>query len=257
MCFYPKLIKNRKYVANKKNGGKIPEVEDDRVLYVPVGCGNCIECKKKKKREWQVRLQEELKDNKGLFVTLTFSDKHLDELCREIKVQESNAVATLAVRRFLERCRKETGKSIKHWLITELGHNNTERIHLHGILFTEKSKEWIEKKWMYGHIWVGEYCNEKTINYIIKYVTKVDEDHKNYKSIILTSKGIGSNYIRTHAAKQNRYNNEQTNENYRLNNGAKTALPIYYRNKIYSEEERDYRDWETLNMLPWRRCSKP
>ena len=63
---------------------------------------------------------------------------------------------------------------------------------------------------MYGHIWVGEYCNEKTINYIIKYVTKVDEDHKNYKSIILTSKGIGSNYIKTHAAKQNRYNEETT-----------------------------------------------
>lgn len=226
-------------MANKKNGGNIPEVIDDRVLYVPVGCGNCIECKKKKKREWQVRLQEELKDNKGLFVTLTFSDEQLDELCREIKVQESNAVATIAVRRFLERCRKETGKSIKHWLITELGHNNTERIHLHGILFTEKSKEWIEKKWMYGHIWVGEYCNEKTINYIIKYVTKVDEDHKNYKSIILTSKGIGSNYIRTHAATQNRYNEDTTNENYRLNNGGKTALPIYYRNKLYSEEERE------------------
>ena len=49
MCLYPKLIKNKKYVANKKNGGIIPEVEDDRVLYVPVGCGNCIECKKKKK----------------------------------------------------------------------------------------------------------------------------------------------------------------------------------------------------------------
>ena len=163
MCLYPKLIKNRKYVANKKNGGIIPDVKDDRVLYVPVGCGNCIECRKKKKREWQVRLQEELKENKGLFVTLTFSDEKLDELCREIKAKESNAVATLAVRRFLERCRKETGKSIKHWLITELGHNNTERIHLHGILFTDKSKEWIEEKWKYGHIWVGDYCNEKTI----------------------------------------------------------------------------------------------
>ena len=45
--------------------------------------------------------------------------------------------------------------------------------------------------------------------------------------------------MHTHAAKQNRYNDEQTKENYRLNNGAKTALPIYYRNKIYSEEERE------------------
>ena len=199
-----------------------------------VGCGNCIECKRQKKREWQVRLNEELKVNKGIFVTLTFSNEQLDELCKEAKINESNAVATLAVRRFLERCRKETGKSIKHWLITELGHNNTERIHLHGILFTDKSKEWIKEKWMYGNIWVGEYCNEKTINYIIKYVTKVDEDHKNYKSIILTSKGIGSSYLKTHAATKNVYNEDKTNENYRLNNGGKTALPIYYRNHIYS-----------------------
>jgi hypothetical protein len=40
MCLYPKLIKNRKYVANKKNGGNIPVPSDKRVLMVPVGCGN-------------------------------------------------------------------------------------------------------------------------------------------------------------------------------------------------------------------------
>ena len=32
MCLYPKLIKNRKYIANKKNGGNIPPVSDLRVL---------------------------------------------------------------------------------------------------------------------------------------------------------------------------------------------------------------------------------
>ena len=38
MCLYPKLIKNRKYIANKKNGGNIPPVYDLRVLTVPIGC---------------------------------------------------------------------------------------------------------------------------------------------------------------------------------------------------------------------------
>ena len=60
MCLYPKLIKNRKYIANKKNGGNIPPVSDLRVIMVPVGCGKCIECKKKKSREWSIRLQEEI-----------------------------------------------------------------------------------------------------------------------------------------------------------------------------------------------------
>ena len=35
MCLYPKLIKNPKYKASKKNGGKIPAVYDIR-LYVNV-----------------------------------------------------------------------------------------------------------------------------------------------------------------------------------------------------------------------------
>ena len=50
MCLYPKLIKNPKYRPNKKNNYKAPICEDERVLYVPVGCGNCIECRNQKKR---------------------------------------------------------------------------------------------------------------------------------------------------------------------------------------------------------------
>ena len=47
MCLYPRLIKNPKYKANKKNGGIIPAISDKRVLAVPIGCGKCIECKKR------------------------------------------------------------------------------------------------------------------------------------------------------------------------------------------------------------------
>ena len=60
MCLYPKLIANPKYKANKKNGGNVPPIFDKRVLTIPIGCGKCIECKKKKAREWQVRLSEEI-----------------------------------------------------------------------------------------------------------------------------------------------------------------------------------------------------
>ena len=65
MCLYPRLIKNRKYIANKKNGGNIPPVTDLRVLMVPVGCGKCIECKKQKSREGSIRLQEEIRHMKN------------------------------------------------------------------------------------------------------------------------------------------------------------------------------------------------
>ena len=59
MCLYPRLIQNKKYIANK-NGGVIPPVSDNRVRFVPIGCGKCIECRKQKKREWQVRMLEDI-----------------------------------------------------------------------------------------------------------------------------------------------------------------------------------------------------
>ena len=46
-------------------------------------------------------------------------------------------------------------------VFTELGHNGTERIHLHGILFTNEKTEIIQDIWKYGIIWIGQYTNEK------------------------------------------------------------------------------------------------
>ena len=182
MCLYPRLIRNRKYTANKKNGGIIPEVKDTRVLSVPVGCGKCIECRKQKARQWQVRLQEDIRVNQNAkFVTLTFSERELLKLEGEIKgitgYNRDNEVCRIAIRRFTERWRKKNKKTIRHWLVTELGSKNTERVHIHGLLWTDQVKE-IEQKWHYGKVWVGEYVNAKTINYIVKYVNKVDKAHK-------------------------------------------------------------------------------
>lgn len=261
MCLYPKLIKNKKYIANKKNGGIIPPlpfteingkmVEDIRVLEVPVKCGKCIECKRQKAREWQVRLHEEIKNDKnGIFVTLTFSNESILELSEKVwKIdkldgyERDNEIGKVAVRRFLERWRKKYKKSIKHWLVTELGHNGTENIHLHGIIWTKENPKEIERIWKYGYTWLSTdnkgYVNGKTINYIVKYIHKVDEKHQEYKSIVLTSPGIGKDYEKTYNAKKNKYNTKNTKETYTMPNGTEIGLPIYYRNKIYNEDERE------------------
>ena len=112
-----------------------------------------------------------------------------------------------------------------------------ERIHMHGIIFTNNPKE-IERIWGYGKVWIGEYVNEKTINYIIKYIHKQDEQHKDYIPKVLTSKGIGNNYIKREGQK-NKYKDKNTNEKYKFRNGTEIALPTYYRNKLYNEEERE------------------
>lgn len=245
MCLYPKLIKNRKYTANKKNGGVIPPIYDNRVIWVPVGCGKCIECMNQKRRQWQVRLFEEIKYNKvAKFVTLTFSEVSLITLESKIEYTRdnyilNNEIATYAMRKFLERWRKKYKKSVKHFFVTELGHNNTERIHLHGILWTDIDDKIIETIWKYGHIWVGSFVNEKTINYISKYISKQDADHKNYKPKVLCSAGIGSKYIESANANRNKYKELDTKETYVTRQGVELNLPVYYRNKIYSEDERE------------------
>ena len=260
MCLFPKLIKNKKYSPNRKNKGVVPEIKDERTLYVPVGCGKCMECMKQKKRLWQVRMLEEIKANRnGVFVTLTFNNESLIKLEKDIEIKNSkaiieNEVATLAVRRFLERWRKKFKVSVRHWLVTELGHINTERIHLHGVIFTDEIR-YIVKLWQYGHVTIGKtmfknedwenansntsYVNGKTINYIVKYINKIDVDHKGYIPKILRSKGIGNNYLKGYNSERNKFNGKNTREFYITEQGYKINLPIYYRNKIYNDDERE------------------
>lgn len=244
MCLYPKLIKNKKFEANKKNGGNIPAVLDKRTLYVPIACGKCMECMKRKSNDWRVRLNEEMRfDNQCEFVTLTVNNDYYKELNKLIDdsikgYERDNAIIKIATRRFLERWRFKNKKSVKHWLVSELGGNGTENIHLHGFIWS-KNKEEIEKTWSYGYVFCGDWVNEQTINYCIKYVMKTDQKHKTYKPIILTSKGIGSNYTKRLDSSRNKYKKNETKEYYTTRSGTKLSLPIYYRNKIYNDNERE------------------
>lgn len=240
MCLYPKLIRNKRYLPNKKNGGVPPVCPDERLLYVTAACGKCMECRQQKQRQWLVRMSEELRQNpNAYFMTLTIDDENYNKLANICNSKDDNEIATKAVRLMLERIRKKTGKSIKHWFITELGHEKTERLHLHGIVWGIGTDQLISEKWNYGFVYTGNFVNEATINYITKYMTKADIDHPNFVGQVLCSKGIGAGYTKREDAKNHKYTKGKTIETYRLRNGAKINLPIYYRNQLFSEEERE------------------
>lgn len=242
MCLFPRLIQNPKYKPNKKNNKNPPVIKDWRVKFVPIGCGNCLQCRKQKSNAWKIRLTEELKVNKyGYFITFTFRDEELNRISTEIKSKDVNDIATYAVRHFLERWRKTKKKSLKHFFITELGTQKTERIHIHGIIFANDkiTKKELENHWKYGFIDVGNYCNIKSINYIVKYITKIDIKHKQYKPKILCSPGLGKNYVSENQIAIHKYKADKTAETYVLPSGRLVNLPIYYRNKFFSEEERE------------------
>ena len=222
MCLFPKLIKNKKYCSTKKNGGIIPAVSDKRALYVAVGCGRCMECLKQKARDWNVRLLEDIKvHTNGVFVTLTFNEDSYNKLSKLVVDDGDifdNNLATIAVRYFLERWRKKYKISVRHWLVTDLGHTGTNRIHLHGMIYTNEVDD-IEKIWQYGFDYIGKYVNERTVNYIVKYLHKLDLQHKNFVSKVLCSKGIGSNYINSYNSSRNKFNGTDTKEYYTTRQG--------------------------------------
>nr|UQB76402.1 replication associated protein [Flumine microvirus 1] len=63
--------------------------------------------------------------------------------------------------------------------------------------------------------------------------------HREYMGIVLTSAGIGSKYTRKIDAELNKYKKGDTIETFRTRQGFKIALPMYWRNKIYSDDERE------------------
>lgn len=239
MCLYTKYIKNKHYTPTKKNGGNVPECKDKRKLYVPVGCGMCIECRKKIYNNWLIRIKEEVKTNykKSYYVTFTFSDESLLKVSEMAETTEVNAIAAKAVRLFLERWRKKFKKSVKHFLLTELGEEGG-RIHLHGFIWSNESKKTINDLWGYGQTTIRKLNSEGAIIYVLEYILKIDENHKGYKTKIMTSPGLGKPKF----TGNNEFNYDETKE-YIQRNGIRYALPIYWRNLIYNEEQKQYL-WE-------------
>lgn len=248
MCIYGTKILNKRYLPTRKNGYRPPVCTDERFRYVEIECGYCHECLQKKGREWRIRNYEQLNETpQAVFFTGTFTDVRIEHLSNKYNIdkEDVNKIATKEVRLFLERIRKyNKGKSVKHWIVTEKGHTNTRRIHIHGIFYaenghTKQSLTWLlRNQWIAGYCYNGKYVNEKTINYVSKYLTKTDEVNKDFKGIILCSSGLGKNYVNENKERF-KWNAEKTKQDYYCKNGQHIALPRYYKEKLFTEEQRE------------------
>lgn len=246
MCLYPRLVLNPKYISNKKNGGIVPPLPDDRVKYVPVGCGKCYECRRQRRMNWVARLMYEADHNKnrGWWITFTVSDSSMKRFYGKLFEDNGgedipyfsriNGALAIGVKWWRERCRQK-GHKPKFWLVTELGAKNG-RIHLHGFVWCNDKS--IFDLWDYGWSTIRPIEREK-IKYATKYVFKTNPNFKGYIPKMFVSNGIGKGYEKSFNAKNNHYRGADTDERYRTNNGYFIALPRYYRNMIYDEEERE------------------
>ena len=114
-------------------------------------------------------MNEEMGNNpSAIFFTGTFTDKRIEQLSKKYGIDKKNVneIATKEVRLFMERIRQTSRekKSVKHWIVTEKGHTNTRRIHIHGI-FWHPNKAGLpyllNKCWTAGYSYQGKYVTTK------------------------------------------------------------------------------------------------
>lgn len=248
MCKNKIIIKNKRYQPTKKNGYTRETPRDRRLSYIEIPCGECKECKKKRKEMWRLRIENELLDSKSaIFFTGTFSDEAIENIKKQYGVKEENDIATKANRLFLERLRKKHGIKLTHWCITELG-SKKGRIHIHGIFFIKENqdikyiKDKIKREWDFGWNYLGYVDQGKTINYITKYMLKENENFKEFKPKVLASQKIGIGFIERNKRfyKYKEKNGEiEANTKMEYLDGRETYLIKYYKEKLYTTEERE------------------
>lgn len=225
-CMYPYQVERKAY-----------HKQED--AYVPVPCGRCPECLKRRSSIWGFRLQKEEERTKSAhFVTLTYDSKYVPI--------SSNGFMTLDyrdVQKFFKRLRKlhnDKQYPIKYYVCGEYG-SKRRRPHYHIVLFNSDELA-ISKAWIHptdyrplGNVHFGEVSGA-SISYTIKYINKGQwrPDHSKddrYPEFSHMSLGLGSNYLTEDTIK---YHTQNIDKAYiTLRDGIKMAIPRYYKDKIF------------------------
>lgn len=204
---------------------------------IPVPCGKCPGCLARRVSGWSFRLlQEDKHSENSLFITLTYDTAHV-----HITRNGFMSLCKRDLQLFFKRLRKlHTGSNksnIKYYAVGEYG-GRTRRPHYHLILFNAKT-ELVQPAWSLGQVHYGQVSGA-SVGYTLKYMNKPRKNtHRNddrEKEFSLMSKGLGANYLSEKMVHWHKADLEQ--RMYCNIDGKKIAMPRYYKNKIYTEQER-------------------
>lgn len=205
-----------------------------------VPCGKCAACLTNKRKEWTFRLNQELLvSSSSFFITLTYDDEH-------IPVTEDGlpTFSKRDIQLFIKRLRKNTNRKISYYIVSEYG-EKTYRPHYHGFIFNlnanqQEATDLILKSWKNGHVKIGT-TQSASIAYVTKYIINRNNIKGLSKPFALISKrpAIGSSYLElygeSHLIDKEKFFVRQ--------NGFKQAIPRYYRDKLFTKEEKQaYRE---------------
>lgn len=216
-CMYPYYV-DRKIFFN----------QSDRK--VPVPCGKCPDCLKRRVASWSQRLEvEQLRWERSYFLTLTYNTDHVPI--------SSNGFMTLSgdhMTLFLKRVRFYGGK-LCYYYCGEYG-THGKRPHYHCIMFSNTvTQSDILKSWPYGAVYFGK-VEPASVRYTVQYYDKGDwrpvhgrdDRMKEYSRM---SNGIGKSFMTDHMSRHMLANPQN---GYIYNSqGHKIAIPRYYKKRLY------------------------
>lgn len=211
--------------------------------WMPFPCGRCPPCAKRRIDGWVFRmLQEEKNHLFSHFVTLTYDPMHLP-----VSPNGHMTLDKSEFPRFMKRLRKivPRGTILKYFACGEYGTDNS-RPHYHAIIFGCPDVNLFADAWTLnsepiGLIDVGQVSGD-SIAYTVGYINKKASvtprrGDDRVPEFSLMSKGLGESYC-TLAAYE--YHQADLNRNYLTKDGGSiVAMPRYYRERLYSEIDRD------------------
>lgn len=228
-------------------------------------CRKCLPCLRRRQQEWVSRLTEELRQHdNNYFVTLTYSEECVpaDEnglMCFDSpRLQKLNADLRSVFQRghFRNPLSKEISgmpellevskdTRFKYYITSEYCPTSTHRPHYHAVYYGLDVDQYTAELlfrllWPEGFISVFP-ASEGAAGYISKYLVKDVMTEKSYiddyqmHPIALMSKGLGASYL------ERMYDWHQAAPKERLYfqyHGEKKVLSRYYKQKLFSDEQR-------------------
>lgn len=222
---------------------------------VPVPCGKCPVCVARRVSWWSFRMmQEEKQSLSSYFLTLTYDTKHvpltdsgymtidvrhLQLFFKRLRKQHEISYYEFNRETFRYNKRKAQGSTIKYYAVGEYG-GKTNRPHYHVILFNAEVEK-VQSAWQYGAVHYGTVTGA-SVGYCLKYMSKRGKipmhknDDRNPEKAVM-SKGLGKNYITSDMSEWHKA--DLDNRMYcNIEGGKKISMPRYYKEKIYTEQER-------------------
>lgn len=181
----------------------IREKKFNQLMYVP--CGKCVECRKKRARDWQFRLFAETKYSQSVyFVTLTYDEENLPTLPNGQPCYDNSHICNF------HKSLRHKVNPFRFIMVGEYG-KETQRPHYHAIYFFAKLQDSaqfdseVRQTWKYGDI--IDIQQPRSIGavtgYCTKYILKEDLDYdacivgrRTDKFRLHCSKSLGVRYLR-------------------------------------------------------------